>query len=112
MVWKKIEPPKKKADYRYKYLCLLASPPPSKYDWANGRLYPPLPVQPGDVAQIHMRRDYREIEQIVGHNLEQTYGKRVLELRWKCPHCDHAHEVFIPESWLAEGKAEFVEAEE
>ncbi len=49
---------------------------------------------------------------ITPHDLEQTFGKRVLELRWKCPHCDYAHEVFIPESWIAEGKAQFVEVEE
>lgn len=112
MSWKAVSPPARKADWRYKHLRLLAFPPSSKYDWENNRPFPPLPVQIGDVAQIYMRRDYGDIKDVVGHGLEQEYGKRVLEVYWKCPHCEHSHSLFIPESWIAEGKAEFVEAQD
>lgn len=110
MDWKRVGSPKKKSDYRYKFLRLLASPPPSKYDWLNRKQLPPLPVAAGDVVRISMRRAYGEIESVIGHGFEEVYGLRVLELEWKCPHCEHPHKLFIPESWIAEGKAEFVEA--
>lgn len=109
MNWHPVEPPKRKADYRDKYLRLRATPPPATYDWKNEVQGQPLPVQPGDIAQIYMRRAYRDIEDVVGKGFEHIYGERVLELKWICPHCGHSHRLFIPEAWISEGKAEFVE---
>jgi hypothetical protein len=34
---------------------------------------------------------------------------RVLRVSWRCPYCAAYHQCYIPESWLAEGKAVFVE---
>lgn len=37
-------------------------------------------------------------------------GEFKLELHWHCPACNSVHTAFIPESWIAEGKACFVKA--
>ena len=107
--WVRIDAPKRKADWRYKWLRLLELPPAQAYDWANDRLYDPLPIQIGDVARIYMRRKYIEIDHIVGKGRIREFGIGVIELRWPCPHCRHEHAVYIPEPWIAQGKAEFVE---
>ncbi|HIW78393.1 MAG TPA: hypothetical protein H9874_04515 [Candidatus Bilophila faecipullorum] len=36
-------------------------------------------------------------------------GQRVIKLSWSCPHCAHTHEDFIPESFIRQKKALFVE---
>lgn len=112
MSWKKVETPKKKADWRYKILRLQEVPPSCRYDGAHDRIVPQLPIQIGDVAKIERRRDISEVNWWMSQEQKETFGKRVLELVWICPHCDHPHHLIIPESWIAEGKACFVEAEE
>lgn len=39
-------------------------------------------------------------------------GQRVIKISWSCPHCAHTHEDFIPESFIRQKKAIFVEITE
>lgn len=106
--WKEVNPPARKADYRYKHLRLLAEPPADGQQRAPAAK--PLPVRIGDVAKISMRRAAKDTW---GHSgipdVSQWGDIRVLDLEWTCPHCAHSHHFMIPESWLDEGKAVFVE---
>ena len=36
-------------------------------------------------------------------------GIRVVRIVWHCPYCGGSHEFYLPESWIADGKAVFVE---
>ena len=111
VTWKDVPPPAKKADYRYKHLRLLAEPPVDGQPCSPET--PPLPVRIGDVARIAMRRAAKETRGICSITDVSSWGAiRVLELEWKCPHCAEAHHILIPESWIAEGKAVFVEKAE
>lgn len=106
--WREVPVPAKKADYRYKHLRLLAVPP------ADGMLRspetPPLPVRINDVTKISMRRAAKDTWHVSLPDVSAWGDVRVLELEWKCPHCAEAHRILIPEYWIAEGKAVFVEA--
>lgn len=108
VTWKDVPPPAKKADYRYKHLCLLAVPPVEGILRSPGT--PPLPVRINDVTKISMRRAAKETWSACYLPDVTSWGDiRILELEWKCPHCAEAHRILIPESWIAEGKAVFVE---
>lgn len=87
---------------------LLAVPPSPQYNWCKNKMYPPLPVQVGDIATIYMRRKIDEIS-VPRELYLPLYTERVLELRWQCPHCRHDHTLYVPEGWIAEGKVKFVE---
>lgn len=109
-IWKEVPVPAKKADYRYKHLRLLAEPPLDGQTRISSGM--PLPIQVGDVAEIINRRCARDTWGIVSIPNVSSWGDiRVLELRWKCPHCDQGHPFLIPENWITEGKAVFVEKE-
>ncbi len=97
MNWNRVEPPKRKADWRYKHLRLLATPPPARYDFIKNE---PIPVacKPGDVARIYMRRHVRELSDSVPYCLRAAYGARLLELDWECPHCMANHTLYIPKA--------------
>lgn len=108
-IWKEVPAPAKKADYRFKHLRLLAEPPAVGMLRAPGR--PPLPVRINDVTKVSMRRAAKETWGVCYLPDVTSWGDiRVLELEWMCPHCDQGHRILIPESWIAEGKAVFVEA--
>ncbi len=106
--WKEIPAPANKADYRYKYLRLLAVPPVD--GMRRSPETPPLPVRINDVTKISMRRAAKDTWCVSLPNVSAWGDVRVLELEWKCPHCDQGHRILIPENWIAEGKAVFVEA--
>lgn len=102
--WKYVSPPARKADYRNKHLRLLATPP----EQCPGQRV--LPVLNGDVVKIYMRRSAKETWRMCNSNNVASWGDvRVLEVEWPCPHCGHTHRLMIPESWIDEGKAVFVE---
>ena len=104
-----VERPARKAEYRYKHLRLLATPPEQRIADVPIKQRD-LPVRIGDVVKITMRRNARETWQIVSANDVSNWGDvRVLEVEWPCPHCGHSHHFMIPESWLDDGKAVFVE---
>lgn len=108
MNWKEIPRPARKADYRYKYLQLLCPPPEDGHKPAPGD--PPLPIRAGDVLRISMRRNALETwEKTNIPNVSAWGDMRILELTWKCPCCGSRHAVMIPEAWLDEGRAVFVE---
>lgn len=111
MDWKEVPAPARKADYRYKFLRLFDTPPRQKIGYGPDGSYwkAELPVQTGDVVKIYMRRSAEEIGHICSVNDISVWGERVLDVEWLCPHCLHPHHVMIPESWIAEGKAVFVE---
>ena len=107
--WKEVERPARKADSRYKYLRLLAVPPEQRIVGGQSGQRE-LPVRTGDVVKIYMRRSAEETKHVVSVNDVSAWGDaRVLEVEWPCPHCRHTHHVMIPESWIAENKAVFVE---
>ena len=106
--WKEVERPARKADYHYKFVWLSCPPP------EDGQMRPsgaaPLPIRIGDVLQISMRRNARDTWSICSSPGVSRWGDiRVLELHWKCAYCASTHAVVIPESWIDEGKAVFVE---
>lgn len=107
MSWKKVEPPRTKAEWRYKHLRLLALPPRQV---TIGK--PELPVKIGDVVRIFMRRSYDDAGNLWTHDISEWPRERILEVEWGCPHCGHMHRSLIPESWITEGRAEFVEKDE
>lgn len=114
MSWKRVDPPRTKVEWRYKHLRLLAVPPKQRQripgDPAGKR---ELPVLVGDVVKVYMRRKAEETANVCSISDVSSWGNvRVLEVEWDCPHCDNTHHLIIPESWIGEGKAEFVEAEE
>lgn len=106
--WKEIPRPARKADYRYKFVRLSCPPPEAGQSRAPGD--PALPIHAGDVLQITIRRNARDTwGNCSTPNVADWGDIRVLELRWICPCCGSWHAVFIPESWLDDGKAVFVE---
>lgn len=107
--WKTIPTPSRKADYRYKHLRLLAAPPAQRI-FGGSPDQEELPVRINDVVRIYMRRTAEETAHVVSVNNVSAWGNtRVLDVEWACPHCSHLHHVMIPENWIAEGKAVFVE---
>lgn len=109
MFWIAVPPPIRKPDWRYKHMRLLAVPPKQRIpgDPTGQR---ELPVQIGDVVKVYMRRRAEETAHVCSISDVSTWGNvRVLEVEWDCPHCGHPHHIMIPESWVAEGDAVFVE---
>lgn len=109
--WNVCEQPKRKADYVHKYLRLEDAPPPqvATVNRFYGAQYK-LPIKAGAVLQILARRNAKDTAHVVSiPNVSHWGDIRILELRWCCPYCYQVHSVMIPESWLDEGKAVFVE---
>lgn len=109
MNWKEVPAPARKADYAGKLLLLLETPPKQQHQYDDS---PELPILAGDVARIWMRRSFRAADCMHNVDISSWAEGRVLELRWKCPYCAALHSVLIPESWIEEGKAIFVEPAE
>lgn len=105
--WKEVERPARKADYRDKFLRLSCPPPEGGQQRAPGR--PLFPIQSGDVLRISMRRNAKDTCHVSIPNVSAWGDVRVLELRWICPCCESWHAIIIPESWIDEDKAVFVE---
>ncbi|MDE6734984.1 MAG: hypothetical protein K2J64_05915 [Desulfovibrio sp.] len=108
MDWKEVPAPRRKADYAGKRLRLPETPPKQRHKYDPS---PELPIRPGDVAQIWMRRSFRDAE-CGDVDISSWPEGRILELRWECPFCAALHPVLIPESWIEVGKAVFVEPAE
>ena len=88
--WREVSPPKFKKVYPGKYVRV---PDFGRRDYENwpGACLPP----DGSVCSIHAR--YTD------------GGRAKLLLEWRCPSCLDVHDAHVPESWLDEGKASFVE---
>lgn len=85
--WREVHPPKFKKDYEGK---LLRVGQFRRYRH-EGALLPP------DGAVCRLDRRYNN-----GQQFE-------LQVSWRCPACDYPHTDYVPEAWIAEGKAHFVE---
>jgi len=106
--WIEIPIPPRKSDWRFKKLRLLELPPKQ----GNGRITMKLPFEIGTVVSIQTRRNAKETCNIVSVPNVSAWGDlRILELVWCCSCCGSAHRFFIPETWVAEGKAVFVAQE-
>ncbi len=100
--YKTIPPPKLKKDYGGQLLRVRDMPPVRRYEGAADRGFKmvegPDPLVPNNAVLYLHRRDTNGVT-----------SKPQFSCRWLCPCCNHEHERIIPESFLAEGKAEFVE---
>lgn len=107
--WVTVQPPKKKADWRFKNVRLLELPP--EQNLKGGRAgQTTLPLEKGVIVKILTRRNAKETWSVCSVPDVSNWGDvRVLELEWNCPFCGSVHRFFIPETWIAGGKAEFVE---
>lgn len=85
--WKPVQPPKYKKDYEGK---LLRIPTFARYR-PDGTDLPP------DGAVVCIERRYNN-----GSQFE-------MQVCWRCPACDLPHTGYVPEAWIAEDKAQFVE---
>lgn len=112
MGWKKINPPKRKTDWRGKKLRLLETPPPCMVDGVSKEPIPLPPIQAGDVVEIYMRRAIGEWSWYLPAPYANAFGARVLDVEWICPNCAAPHHLLVPETWIASGRAEFVEEAE
>jgi hypothetical protein len=107
--WREIPVPERKADYAGKHLRLLANPEqyePPKQFWHEG--YSGKPDLTGRVVYLHRRLNARETMNSA-HDVSRWGDVRVLAITWHCTRCGASHSGYIPESWLEEGKAVFVE---
>lgn len=88
--WRVVEPPKFKKDYEGKLLRV------GQFDrkYQIGATLPP----DGAVCQIARRFN--------GGGAGNSFS---LEVSWACPACDRYHRKDIPETWISEDKAQFVE---
>lgn len=88
--WRVVAPPKFKKDYEGKLLRV------GQFDrkYQTGATLPP----DGAVCQIDRR-----------FNGGGAGNDFTLEVSWACPACDRYHRKNIPESWISEDKAQFVE---
>lgn len=85
--WAVVQPPKYKKDYEGK---LLRIPTFARYR-PDGADLPP------DGSVVCIERRYNN-----GSQFE-------MQVSWRCPACDHPHTGYVPEAWIAEDKAQFVE---
>ena len=109
--WIDVPAPVCKVDWRFKYLRLMALPPEQNLKSSDGRKT--LPIEKGAIVKINMRRHARETWSMCSVPDVSPWGDvRVLELEWHCTFCGSTHRFYIPESWIAEGKAVFVERED
>ena len=88
--WRVVEPPKYKKDYEGKLLRIKQI----NHKYRVGAHLPP------DGAVCHIERRYN------GGGAGNSF---TLEVSWGCPACDSRHRETIPEAWITEGKAHFVE---
>ena len=87
------------------YLRLLVVPPKLAV-----RYYRDLHLKPGDVVPLSRRCGFSEACcEVPGIRGLWKGERRFLILSLRCPYCGDLHHFVIPESWIAEGKAVFVE---
>jgi len=90
--WDPVQPPKYKKDYEGKLLRV------GQFNRCGFGLERAAVPPDGAVCQIKRR-----------YNPGGTGQEFNLDVEWRCPACDHPHTGYVPEAWIAEGKAKFVE---
>lgn len=101
--YKKIDPPKKKADWPGKLLELAVAPP----RWQE--IVPRYLPEVGAIVRIARRMNAKDTQGSCD-DCSHWGNFRVLKVHCECPHCHVRHTCFVPECWIAQGKAFFVEA--
>lgn len=91
-----IPTPKHKKDWPGEFL-LLHEPYP------EGRVNAP-------VVRILRRKNAMDTQNCP-HDVSRWGSVRILAVGWRCSHCGADHSGYLPESLIAEGKADFVKPE-
>jgi hypothetical protein len=110
--FREIPAPAKKADYVGQYLFLLADSPADQREHVK-KYFPDRPYRKnyaarGDVVRIVRRQNAKETQHSAW-DVSRWGEIRILALEFECATCGVTHRDFIPESWIEEGKAVFVE---
>ena len=107
--WREIPIPSRKTEYEGKHLLLLANPErhaiPREF-WPDGYYGPPDLTE---TVVFVTRRCNAKDTMGASSDVSRWGAIRVMRVHWTCCHCNACHECYIPESWLTEGKAVFVE---
>ncbi|MDR2891562.1 MAG: hypothetical protein LBV80_00525 [Deltaproteobacteria bacterium] len=107
--WREIPIPKRKPEYEGKYLLLRETPPKHKPTYYVPRSYGyEEPDLTDMVVRVIRRLNARETSNS-SDDASWMGPIRVLRIGWNCSHCHAGHSAYIPEAWLEEGKAVFVE---
>jgi hypothetical protein len=110
--FREIPAPAKKADYVGQYLFLRVDSPADQREhirkYTPARPYRKNYAAQGDVVRIVRRLNAKETQR-GGWDVSSWGEIRVLALEFECSTCGTTHRDFIPESYIAEGKAVFVE---
>ena len=102
--WKAVSPPKFKKDWVGKYLNPLKERKRGSQE--RGGIVPPE----GTLLRIDRRLNAQET--MHGPLDVACWGKiRILSCSWYCGACGARHGCYIPESWIEDGHAVFVEKE-
>lgn len=110
MNWKEVPAPGRKPEYIGKFILLKENMPsqrnPSFHSLDRGptEFLPPA----GSVVKIYSRLNALSTQQSC-RDVAHWGNVRILTVDWTCPHCEAVHRYSLPESWLAEGRAVFVE---
>jgi len=107
--WREIPIPARKTEYEGKRLLLLANP--ERYETPK-QYRPDDYIEQPDLTDwvVRLARRCNAKDTMGSPDDVSRWGSiRVLRIGWRCPHCGCAHSCYIPESWLEEGKAVFVE---
>ena len=107
--WREIPIPARKPEYEGKHLRLLEDPPRDVIPleaWPDG--YPGPPDLTDELVYVHRRMNAKDTMHSP-IDVSHWGSVRVLRISWNCPYCASGHHCYIPESWLAEGKAVFME---
>ena len=103
--WQDVPIPMRKGDYAGKFLRLSEQPP------AIHTYYREYLPKPDSVVRIARRLNAYETMSTADDI--SSWGKvRALKLEYKCPTCDLTHRCYIPENWIDDGRAVFVENRE
>lgn len=100
----RVDPPKHKKDWPGGRIMLKEAPPPIN-------TYRPEKSPPRKTVLTIERRLNAKDSMSTSWDVSYLGNIRILRCNWKCPFCECTHTAIIPESWIDEGKAWFVEAE-
>lgn len=104
--------PKYKKDWPGKTLLMKEDCPTTH--WRAGKRDQPSLLTAGEVVRLErfLSRDEARMSGCGQLYRWSEEGQRVIKISWSCPHCAHTHEDFIPESFIRQKKAIFVEITE
>jgi hypothetical protein len=110
--FREISAPARKADYVGCFLFLRENSPADQREYMK-KYFPDRPhrknyAAKGDVVRIARRMNAKD--SLCSSRDVSSWGPiRILSVTFDCATCGAGHQDYIPESWIAEGKAVFVE---